>query len=155
MTIEKSRGRVEIRELWVVPADDLSAYLAAEWGWQGIAQVGWVRRWRNGRPAELWTVEEVTIVTSRPPTTTPPALVLALVRQHWSIENRVHWPRDVSLNEDRLHGRQIGMMLAWLRSMVLNLIRHHLPGTFIPDARSMLATDLRQALQWLHAPLMN
>jgi hypothetical protein len=44
-TVEKSRGRIEIRELWVVAADDLGTYLAAAWGWQGVEQIAWVRRW--------------------------------------------------------------------------------------------------------------
>src|SRR5512138_3168366 len=43
-TVEKSRGRLEIREVWVVAADELEAYLAEEWGWQGVRQLGWIRR---------------------------------------------------------------------------------------------------------------
>jgi hypothetical protein len=31
-TVEKSRGRLKIRELWVVAADELGPYLADEWG---------------------------------------------------------------------------------------------------------------------------
>src|SRR6266540_6974446 len=69
-TIEKSRGRLEIRELWVVEAGELGAYLAADWGWQGVAQIGWLRRWRKKRPHECWRVEEVTVVISREAATT-------------------------------------------------------------------------------------
>lgn len=155
ITIEKSRGRLEIREVWVVEADELSEYLAEEWGWQGVTQVGWLRRWRKRRVSELWSVEEITIVTSRSAATTSPRMVLTLAREHWSIENRVHWPRDVSFHEDRLHGRQIGGMLAWLRNMTINLIRRVWPETFIPDAWSRLSADRRIALRWLLLPLMN
>ena len=146
---------MEIRELWVVEAGELGPYLAEEWGWQGVAQLGWLRRWRKRRPHERWSVEEVTIVSSRSATTTTPQRLLALLRQHWSIENRVHWPRDLSLNEDRLHGRQIGVLLAWLRNVAINLIRRHLPGHYLPDAWSVITTSLARVLRWLLAPLIN
>jgi hypothetical protein len=139
----------------VVEAGELGAYLAADWGWQGVAQIGWLRRWRKRRPHERWRVEEVTVVISRNAATTPPRQFLALVRSHWSIENRVHWPRDVSFHEDRLHGRQIGVALAWLRTMAINLMRRHRPGRFIPDVWSELTTHLLIGLRWLLALLMN
>ena len=155
MTIEKSRGRLEIRELWAVEAGDLGEYLATEWGWHNIVQTGWLRRWRKKRPQEQWRVEEVTVVTSRPKASTPSRLFLALVRQHWCIENQVHWPRDVSFNEDRLHGRQIGVALAGLRNLAINLMRRHRPGAFLPDVWSELTAHLPIALRWMLAPLMN
>jgi hypothetical protein len=68
-------------------------------------------------------VEEVTVVTSRTSASSRPADLLALVRGHWTIENCVHWPRDMSFHEDRLHGRAIGGMQSWLRNMAINLIR--------------------------------
>jgi hypothetical protein len=154
-TIEKSRGRLEIRELWVVEAGELGSYLAQEWGWQDVEQIGWLRRWRKKRPQALWSVEEVTVVTSRSLSTTPPQRFLRLMRKHWCIENRVHRVRDVTFQEDRLHGRQIGGMLAWLRNMALNLIRRYRPNHFIPDVCSELAANLPIALRWLLAPLMN
>ena len=154
-TIEKSRGRLEIRELWVVDAGELGPYLADEWGWVGVAQVGWLRRWRKRRPHERWRVEEVTVVISQPAARRSPGQFLALLRQHWSIENQVHWPRDVSFHEDRLHGRQIGVALAWLRNLAINLMRRLRPGVFLPDVWSELAANLPIALRWLLAPLMN
>ena len=86
---------------------------------------------------------------------TPAAQLLDLVRRHWTIENCVHWPRDMSFHEDRLHGRAIGGMLAWLRNIALNLIRRVWPATFIPDAWSRLSIDPQVAVRWLHLPLMN
>ena len=79
-TVEKSRGRLEIREVWVVAADELEAYLAEEWGWQGVRQLGWIRRLSRRRPSDLWSVEQVTIVSSRRPEQTPPTQLLNLVR---------------------------------------------------------------------------
>jgi hypothetical protein len=154
-TVEKSRGRLEIREVWVVAADDLGPYLAAEWGWEAVEQIAWVRRWRRRRPTELWSVEQVTVVTSRTAAKSDPAHLLGLVRGHWTIENRVHWVRDMSFHEDRLHGRAISGMLSWLRNIAINLIRRVWAASLIPDAWSRLSVDPRIALRWLHIPLMN
>jgi predicted transposase YbfD/YdcC len=154
-TIEKSRGRLEIRELWVVEAAELGLYLADEWGWVGVAQIGWLRRWRKKRSHERWKVEQVTVVISQPAASTPPARFLALMCQHWSIENQVHWPRDMSFHEARLHGRQIGVALAWLRNVAINLMRRRHPGVFLSDVRSELAAHLPVALRWMLAPVMN
>ena len=100
-------------------------------------------------------MEEVTVVISQPAARRSPGQFLALLRQHWSIENQVHWPRDVSFQEDRLHGRQIGVALAWLRNLAINLMRRLRPGVFLPDVWSELAANLPIALRWLLAPLMN
>lgn len=154
-TLEKSRGRLELRELWVVPAEDLEPYLAAEWGWESVRQIGWVRRWRKRRASEQWSVEEITIISSHVPEHIRPHELLALIRGHWTIENRVHWPRDLSFHEDRWHGRAIGQMLAEMRNLVLNLIRRVWPQVFIPDAWRRLSRDPGMALRWLHFPLMN
>ena len=109
--------------MWVVAADDLGPYLAAEWGWQAVEQIAWARRWRRRRPTELWSVEHVTVVTSWTAAKSDPAHLLALVRGHWTIENRVHWVRDMSFHEDWLHGRAIGGMVpSWLRNIAINLI---------------------------------
>lgn len=133
----------------------MGPYLAEDWGWQQVRQIGWLRRWRKKRPQEQWRVEQVTVVTSRQATTTPAHRFLMLMRQHWTIENCVHWPRDMSFHEDRLHGRQIGVALAWLRNLALNLMRRHRPGVFLPDVWSEVTAHLPIALRWMSAPLMN
>lgn len=48
-----------------------------------------------------------------------------MVRGHWSIENRLHWPKDMVLNEDDTYGRNPNALLnaSLLRSMTINLIR--------------------------------
>lgn len=53
--------------------------------------------------------------------------VLAMVREHWGIENQLHWVLDVVFDEDRArnrsgHGPE---NLSILRKLALNLIRAH------------------------------
>ena len=145
-TWDTGHGRLEYRELWVVPAGDLGPYLAAEWGWQDITQIGWIRRYRKRLRAPHWTVEEHTVVTSAGDLAA--ADLLFHLRAHWTIENRVHYPCDVSWQEDRAHGRAIGPMLAWLCNLALTLIRQQ-RFAYVPDAWSYLAAHTEEALRWL------
>ena len=54
----------------------------------------------------------------------PPARMLALVREHWAIENKLHYRRDVSLGEDACQTRTgpVPGLLAQLNSIVLSLM---------------------------------
>lgn len=147
-TVDKSRGRLEIRELWLVAAEELESYLAQEWGWIAVQQVGWLRRRQQRRPGEPWLEEEVTVVTSLAPQQASPLAVLHLARQHWSIENQVHWVRDVSFSEDRRHGRAIAQMLAWARNMAITILRQH-RFRFVPDGWRFASANLGLVLLWL------
>ena len=145
-TWDKGHGRMEYRARWVVTADELGDYLAQEWGWHGITQMGWIRRYRKPLHALHWTVEEHTFVTSA--STLSPPDVRYHLRAHWTIENRGPYPRDVNWQEDRYHGRAIGPMLAWFRNLALTLIRRH-DFAYVPDAWSYLSANPDEALEWL------
>ncbi len=54
-----------------------------------------------------------------------PARLLGLVRGQWQIENRLHWVRDVTYDEDRSqvrtgHGPQV---MATFRNLAISLLR--------------------------------
>ena len=57
---------------------------------------------------------------------TPPE-VLRIVREHWTIENCLHWPLDVVLDEDMARNRKDNAPanLAVLRRLALNIARAH------------------------------
>ncbi len=48
-------------------------------------------------------------------------------RGHWSIENRLHYVRDVSMGEDRCqaHTGNLPQAMAALRNSIITLLRHH------------------------------
>ena len=48
-----------------------------------------------------------------------------IIRGHWGIENRNHYVRDVSCNEDRSRIRDNPGIMVRARSFALNLIRHN------------------------------
>jgi len=67
--------------------------------------------------------------------------VLRIVRTHWSIENGLHWPLDVTLDEDLARSRKDNAPanLAVLRRLALNVARAH------PDNTTSLRGKLKRA----------
>ena len=70
-----------------------------------------------------------------------PARLLEIVRDHWGIENRLHWPLDVVLNEDAARNRKDNgpANLAVLRRLAINVARAH------PDQKTFLRAKLKRA----------
>lgn len=64
-------------------------------------------------------------ITSRPRKAASAKQLAAFVRGHWSIENRVHYVRDVTFDEDRSRIRtgDAPRVLATLRNAAIALIR--------------------------------
>ncbi len=64
-------------------------------------------------------------LTSLPPARAPAIRLLQYTRGHWCIENRSHWVRDVTFDEDRSQVRvgSIPEVLAALRNATIGLLR--------------------------------
>ncbi len=112
-----SHGREEHRQAVVVR----SRALARKHGFPGLAAVACLTLQRrvNGR-ARKPIVRY--FVLSKP---FSPSRLLALVRDHWSIENQLHWVLDVVFEEDRARSRKDNGAenLAIVRKLALNLLR--------------------------------
>ena len=124
-TVTKHGGRLEQRQ---VRASAVLAGYLQEAGWSDVGLVLAVAttvRW----PAHPTRAprHDVRYFLSSLPATTPPALLLRCVRRHWYIENRLHWPRDVTLGEDACQVRagRAPQALAALRNAVLSLLHRH------------------------------
>ena len=96
--------------------------LAPAWiEFTGAAQVAQVRRTvtRKGKK----TVEIVYLITSD--RDADPATLAAWIRGHWEIENRLHWVRDVTYQEDKSLVRtgNAPRVMATLRSLAISLLR--------------------------------
>ncbi len=91
-TVEKGHGRIETRQ--VATSRECVAHL----GWPGAARVCRIERTRE--KAGAISHEIAYAVTSLSPEQADPDALLALWRDHWLIENRLHWRRDVTLRED-------------------------------------------------------
>lgn len=83
-------------------------------------------------------------MTSPPVAKAGPDRLLALVRAHWGIENRLHHVRDVSMDEDRCRVRAGGRALACIRNLGLFLIRAR--GLSVREARENFREDRAEAI---------
>jgi predicted transposase YbfD/YdcC len=142
-TVEKGHGRLETREL--VASTELNDFLAGQWA--GVAQV--FRLTRTVEEDGKTRTEVVYGITSLSPTEASPERLLALVRAHWAIENRLHWRRDVTLREDYSQVRkgEAPRVLAILNSFLLALldflgVRNVPKQMRIFDAQPLLAVRL-------------
>ena len=122
-----AHGRRERRELWALADPELNAYVgsAGEVGapWPHLAQVCFIRRERTVGGATTRTEEYA--ITSLPPARADARRLLGLNRGHWGIENRLHWIRDVTFDEDRSQVRAgaAPQIVAGLRNLTLALLR--------------------------------
>lgn len=119
--------------------------------WPGAAQVAQLRRTRttNGHKH----VEVVYLITSLDARHVSPADLADLVQGHWDIENRLHWVRDVTFDEDR-HQLRSGhgpAVMAALRNTAISL--HRLAGALsIAAAVRHAARDPLRPLQLITHP---
>lgn len=97
---------------------------APSWiGFPGAAQIAQVRRTVTKNQKK--TVEVVYLITSARHASAPPAVLAAWVQDHWGIENRLHWVRDVTFDEDRSQTRtgNTPHVMASLRNTAIGLLR--------------------------------
>jgi predicted transposase YbfD/YdcC len=117
--VESGHGRTETRETFVAP---VPKGLAAAGAWVGLATLVMVIR-RCVDHATAKSSDEVRYFIS-----SLPAKVKRLagaVRQHWGIENGLHWVLDVAFNEDRLRLRDRNAIenMALLNRLAVSLLR--------------------------------
>lgn len=118
-TVDKGHGRVEVRTL--LSRADIAPTLP----WPHAAQA--LRRTCHRRDLKTGKVSVETTygVTSLTAAEATPQQVEHLWRAHWTIENRSHYVRDVTLAEDKgqVHVGHAPEVLASLRNALLALLR--------------------------------
>ena len=100
----------------------VKAALAPSWiGFAGAAQVAQLRRTVTKKGKK--TVEVAYLITSD--RDADPATLAGWVRGHWEIENRLHWVRDVTYQEDKSLVRtgNAPRVMASIRSLAVSLLR--------------------------------
>jgi predicted transposase YbfD/YdcC len=116
-TLNKGHGRRERRTLTATTA--LNEYL----DWPGVAQVGQVESEvvKDGKT----THETRYFITSVSRAVADAAQLLTWARGHWSIENRSHYVRDVTMSEDssRIRKRSGPHVMAALRNATIGFLR--------------------------------
>jgi predicted transposase YbfD/YdcC len=116
-TVDADHGRIETR---TATASTDIAWLQEDHRWPGLAAIGKVVRVRE--TTSKTTTETAYYLLS---TALSGERFNEVARQHWGVENRLHWRLDVVMNEDQDRTR-LGNgpnNLAILRHMALNVIQ--------------------------------
>ena len=89
------------------------------------AQALRIMRRRRALNSKKWTAETVYAITSLTAIQARPAELAAIVRGHWLIEDRLHWVRDVTYDEDRSQVRTGNgpRVMASLRNLAIAILR--------------------------------
>lgn len=112
-------NRIERRSLRA--STELVGYL----DWPGLAQVLCVERRVTDKGTGVVRREMACAITSLAPEQATPAQLLTAWRAHWHIENKLHYVRDVTFDEDRSQVRagHIPQVMATLRNTAIGLLR--------------------------------
>ena len=113
-------GRLETRSL--LTSSDLPAGYT---GFPGVRQAFCLTRTRVSKKTGEIQRETVYGMTDLPKNLAAPSDLLTIVRGHWHIENKSHYVRDVTYDEDRSRVRcgNIPQVMASLRNVCIGLMR--------------------------------
>jgi predicted transposase YbfD/YdcC len=116
---EKSHGRIETRTCWVCDQVD---WLNQRHHWQGLTSIAAIECKRT--IDEKTTTERRYFISSHSGRCAQK--IATLVRNHWRVENELHWILDVCFAEDscRVRSQNAAENLARIRRMVLMLLKN-------------------------------
>jgi predicted transposase YbfD/YdcC len=115
---ERGHGRAERRTVKVTAA--VAAGLAFLYAAQALRIVR-----RRPLNSKKWSAETIYAITSLTAIQARPAELAAIIRGHWLIEDRLHWVRDVTYDEDRSQVRTANgpRVMASLRNLAIAILR--------------------------------
>ena len=119
-TVDNDHGRLEVREYFLTDAIDWLPGVTGKEAWPGLRSIGMVRTKR--------TIGDKQSSDVRYYLTSLPADVhkfAGAVRNHWCIENQLHWVLDVAFDEDNNRSRtgHSAHNLAIVHHIALNLVK--------------------------------
>jgi predicted transposase YbfD/YdcC len=118
-TVDKNHGRIEVRHCWTIDFPSLSGFLRGADRWRKLTTLVKVRSERyvgDDKPS----VEDRYFIASYQESA---ADILQHTREHWCIENSLHWVLDIAFREDdsRIRKGNGPQNFAVLRHIALNL----------------------------------
>ena len=117
-TIEKGHGRIETRRVWCT---DRVGWLRDQDHWEGLATIALVESERT--VDDKTTREQRYYISSLAGVSAK--RMSHVIRQHWGIENGLHWVLDMAFDEDRCRVRvdNAARNMGLLRKIALNLLK--------------------------------
>ena len=117
--VTADHGRIETRRYWITENID---WLDQAKDWDGLKSIGMVEYKQVVKTTGETKIERRCFISSLAARAEPFARA---VRQHWGIENGLHWCLDVAFNEDHCRVRKDAAPenLALLRHIAMNLLK--------------------------------
>ena len=151
-TLDKGHGRIDRRRYWVKDISDAA--------WEGYAglygrqQAIRIERQRHVLKTGATSTELTYALTSLTADRASPEQLAALVRNHWHIENRLHYVRDFTYDEDRcrVYVRDLPRNLACLTNAAISIVRCQSEFEYLPEANRHFAARPQEALDLLLHP---
>jgi predicted transposase YbfD/YdcC len=119
--------------------------------WEGLSQAFCLTRERTVRGQK--TVEAIYGITSLSPHKASAARLLKITRDHWTIENELHYVRDGTLKEDacRVRSGSAPQVLAAFRNCVVHLLSQ-VESRSCPEAIELLQMNPERARELIGVP---
>jgi predicted transposase YbfD/YdcC len=120
-TVNKNHGRIEVRECWAIDQEEYLKQLHGRGNWIGLKSiVRIVSRRQSGEKVEHATRYFISSLPANAKS------ILKAKREHWKIENQVHWVLDIAFQEDNSRVRidHAAENLSVLRHIALNLLKN-------------------------------
>jgi len=139
-TFELNRKRLERR--YVMVYENLEGI---DEQWVGLSQI--VKVYRNGERKKKKYEETAYYITSKP---MHAMMASQCIRLHWSIENSLHYVKDVTMKEDssKIRSQNAPANMALIRNLALNCIRTT-EYKNVAQAKRMLAHDIQAITELL------
>ena len=117
--MDKGHGRIETRTIFVIQGAPKGC------SFPFVEQICRIDRQRHDFKGNLISSETAYAVTSQSQKQASPEDLLSQNRGHWSIENGLHYVRDVTFGEDqsRIRKNKGPHVMAILRNIVIGLMR--------------------------------
>jgi predicted transposase YbfD/YdcC len=119
---EVGHGRIEYRKSRVLPSSMLPKNMVEEWeGLRSIVEINSKRIIVSTNQTETETRYYISSLLDSP------EIFNKKIREHWQIENQLHWTMDVIFDEDasRKRSRNSAQNFAIIRRMVLNILKNN------------------------------
>jgi predicted transposase YbfD/YdcC len=112
--------------------------------WAGLKRLIRVERWgiRDGKPfhEQIGYISDLEVEAAE---------FLPHIQQHWSIENRLHWVRDVTFKEDHARpGGHAPVNWAILNCFLITIVRQ-LGYRTVPQGARALANQVKRVFEFL------
>lgn len=117
--VDGGHDRVEVRRCWALDVGDLP--IGGLETWSGLSSLCKVRAERHHPDGTVETEERLFISSLE----ADPERLLKAVRQHWHVENKLHWTLDVAFGEDdsRVRTGHAAQNLGVVRRLALSLLK--------------------------------